>query len=131
LLIPAVIVLAALLGLLVMWRRRPRRLENPDVVYQGIVRVASRLGYKPLPTQTVFEYTGMLADLVPRARVPLSEVATAQVEVAYGQRRLAADRLISLSAAQRVVRRALLRLVFRLPGRGHLRPPKTMGRGGG
>jgi transglutaminase-like putative cysteine protease len=130
LLIPAVIILAALLGMLVMWRRRPRRLENPDVVYQGIVRVASRLGYKPLPTQTVFEYTGMLADLVPRARVPLSEVATAQVEVVYGQRRLAADRLISLSAAQRVVRRALLRLVFRLPGRGHRRPPKAIGRDG-
>jgi hypothetical protein len=113
------------LGLFVVWRRRPHRLENPDVLYQGIVRVASRLGYRPLPTQTVFEYTGMLADLVPRARVPLSEVANAQVEVVYGRRHLPADRLISLTAAQRVIRRALLRLVFRIPGRGHKRPPKA------
>ena len=125
LLIPGVITLAAVLGLFVVWRRRPHRLENPDVLYQGIVRVASRLGYRPLPTQTVFEYTGMLADLVPRARVPLSEVANAQVEVVYGRRHLPADRLISLTAAQRVIRRALLRLVFRIPGRGHKRPPKA------
>ena len=119
------IVSVAFLGLLVLWRRRPRRLEAPDTVYKGIVRVASRLGYKPLPTQTVYEYTGMLAELVPRVRVPLSEVATAQVEVAYGRRRLPTERLISLAAAQRVVQQALLRLVFRLPGRRPKRPPRA------
>ena len=90
-LLTAVIVLVVLLGLLVVWRRRPRRLESPDTVYRGIVRAASRLGYRPLPTQTVYEYTGMLADLVPRARDPLGEVATAQVEVVYG-RQAPADR---------------------------------------
>jgi transglutaminase-like putative cysteine protease len=124
LLLPAVIGLVALLGLLVMLRRRPHRLESPDGVYRGIVRAASRLGYKPLPTQTVYEYTGMLADVVPRARDPLGEVATAQVEVAYGRKNLPAARLISLAAAQRVVYRALLRLVFRIPGRGPRRPRK-------
>jgi len=41
-----------LLALLALWRRRPRRLESPDVVYRSIVRAASRLGYRPLPTQT-------------------------------------------------------------------------------
>lgn len=129
-LLTAVIVLVVLLALLVVWRRRPRRLESPDSVYRGIVRAASRLGYKPLPTQTVYEYTGMLADLVPRARDPLGEVATAQVEVVYGGRHLPTDRLISLAAAQRRVRQALLRLVFRIPGRGPKRPPKGRARPG-
>ena len=132
----ALIVVVAFIGLMVLWRRRPRRLEAPDTVYRGIVRVASRLGYKPLPTQTVYEYTGMLAELVPRVRQPLSEVATAQVEVVYGRRRLPTERLISLAAAQRVVQQALLRLVFRLPGHrpkrprtaGHGRPPEGGGR---
>lgn len=120
----AAIVLVVLLALLVVWRRRPRRLDGPETVYRGIVRAASRLGYRPLPTQTVYEYTGMLADLVPRARDPLGEVATAQVEVVYGRRHLPTDRLISLAAAQRRIRQALLRLAFRVPGRGPKRPPK-------
>jgi transglutaminase-like putative cysteine protease len=118
LLLPTSIGLSGLLALVVVWRRRPRRLEGPDTVYRGIVRVASRLGYKPLPTQTVYEYTGMLAEVVPRARDPLGEVATAQVEVVYGRRHLPAERLVALAAAQRAVRQALMRLVFRIPRRG-------------
>ena len=72
----------------------------------------------------------MLADVVPRARDPLGVVATAQVEVAYGRRHLPTERLISLAAAQRRVRQALLRLVFRIPGRGRKRPPKGRARPG-
>ena len=76
-----------------MLRRRPGRLERPDSVYQSVVRLASRLGYRPQPTQTVYEYTGMLADVVPQAREPLDVVATAAVEVTYGKRQLGTDRL--------------------------------------
>jgi transglutaminase-like putative cysteine protease len=122
-LLPAVISFVVLLALILLWRWRPRRLQGPDAVYRGVVKLASRLGYKPLPTQTVYEYTGMLADLVPRAMDPLGIVAMAEVEVTYGRRQLPTDRLISLAAAQRRVRQALLRLVFRIPGRGP-RPPK-------
>jgi len=123
-LIPIVIGTPAFgLALILIWRRRKRRLQGPNTVYHGVVKLASRLGYKPLPTQTVYEYTGMLADLVPRARDPLGIVAMAEVEVTYGRRDLATDRLISLAAAQRRVRQALLRLVFRIPGRGP-KPPK-------
>ena len=109
---------ALLLAFLVLRRRRPRRLEGPDSVYRGIVRLASRLGYRPEPTQTVYEYTGMLAERVPRARDSLSVVATATVEVTYGRRKLAADRLQAISVARTRIRRALLRLAFRLPHRG-------------
>jgi Transglutaminase-like enzymes, putative cysteine proteases len=127
-LLTAVIVLVVLLALLVVWRRRRRRLETPEAVYRSIVRVASRLGYRPLPTQTVYEYTGMLADVVPRARDPLGEVATAHVEVVYGRRNLPTERLVSLAAARRRVSQALLRLVFRIPGRGPKRPGKGRGK---
>ena len=118
LLITAILVAALLLALFVLARRRPRRLEGPDAAYRSIVRLASRLGYRPEPTQTVYEYTGMLAERVPRARDPLSVVATATVEVTYGRRKLAADRLQAISVARTRIQRALLRLVFRLPHRG-------------
>jgi transglutaminase-like putative cysteine protease len=122
--LPGLITVLVLLALFTVWRRRPRRLDSPDSVYRSIVRVASRLGYKPSPTQTVYEYTGMLAAVVPRAREPLDVVATAQVEVVYGRRNLPTDRLMSLAAAQRRVRQALLRLIFRIPGRGPKSKPK-------
>ena len=115
LLIPGIIVLVLAVAAFVLLRRRPGRLERPDSAYQGVVRLASRLGYRPQPTQTVYEYTGMLADVVPRAREPLNVVATAAVEVTYGKRQLGTDRLISLTASYRLVRQALLRLAFRLP----------------
>jgi transglutaminase-like putative cysteine protease len=124
LLLPGAIGSVGVLGLFLLLQRRPRRLQAPNTVYRGVVKLASRLGYKPLPTQTVYEYTGMLADLVPRARDPLGVVAMAEVEVTYGRRLLATDRLISLAAAQQRVRRALLRLVFRIPGRRPKQPRK-------
>jgi hypothetical protein len=103
------------LALCLLWLRRPRRLERPDTVYQNLVKLASRLGHKPKPTQTVYEYTGMLAEIVPRARDSLGVVATAAVEVTYGRRQLGTERLVSLSSAAHAVRQSLLRLAFRLP----------------
>jgi len=115
LLIPAILIAALALALFVLWRRRPRRLEGPDSVYRNVVRLASQLGYKPHPTQTVYEYTGMLADVVPKARDSLGVVAMATVEVTYGRRQLGSERLVSLAAAQRMIRGALLRLAIRFP----------------
>ena len=108
------------LALFVLWRRRPRRLDEPATVYGNLVKLASRLGYKPQPTQTVYEYTGMLAEIVPKARDSLGVVAMATVEVSYGRRRLGSERLVTLAAAQRMVRQALLRLALRIP-RFHMR----------
>jgi hypothetical protein len=127
-LVPLAIVLVVGLALFLLWRRRPRRLHAPNTVYRGIVRLASRLGYRPLATQTVYEYTGMLADIVPGARDPLGVVATAEVEVAYGRRQLGADRLTALNDAERRVRAALYRLLLKLPGR---RPKPAGARRGG
>jgi hypothetical protein len=115
---------ASMLALAVLFMRRPRRPETPEIVYRGIVRLASRLGYKPLPTQTVYEYTGMLARIVPGVRVPLDVVATAQVEVTYGRRQIPAERLVVLAGAQRLVRQALLRLVLSVPRFGRDRRPR-------
>lgn len=107
---------SALLLLLVLWRR-PRRPQHPAALYASIVSLASRLGYKPSPTQTVFEYTGMLSEVVPSVSWQLSEVASAQVEVAYGRRQVSSARMVGLVVAQRRIRDALLRLAFHLPGR--------------
>jgi Transglutaminase-like superfamily len=116
--LPVLLLTVIALALFVAWRRRPQGLDEPDAVYRSVVRMASRLGYKPGPTQTVYEYTGMLADILPGARDPLGVVATAAVEVTYGRRVLATDRLAGLASAQRAVRRALFRLLLRLPRLG-------------
>ena len=116
LIVPSTAGAVLLLVFFFVWRRRPRRPDSPDVVYRNVVRLATRLGYRPQPTQTVYEYTGMLADLVPGARDSLGVVATAAVEVTYGRRQLGSDRLLALSAASRRVRQALLKLIFRVPG---------------
>jgi hypothetical protein len=118
-LVPAILLLVAALALFVLWRRRSLRLEDPDSVYRDVVKLASRLGYKPRPTQTVYEYTGMLADVVPRARESLGVVATASVEVTYGKRQLSSERLEFLALAHRLVRQALLGLAIRLPRLRH------------
>jgi hypothetical protein len=114
-LIPAGIGGFLFLAAFLFWRRRPIRLDEPDAVYRNVVRLASRLGYKPRPTQTVYEYTGMLADVLPRARDSLGVVAMATVEVSYGRRKLGSERLLTLAVAQRMVRGALLRLAIRIP----------------
>jgi hypothetical protein len=128
LLIPSAVGGFGALALCLLWFRRPTRLERPDVVYRNVVKLASRVGYRPRPTQTVYEYTGMLAEIVPRARDPLGVVATAAVEATYGRRQLGTARLVSLSAAHRLVRQALVRLAFRWPRR---RGPKPRSGGPG
>jgi hypothetical protein len=105
------------LALFVLWRRRSRRPEGPDAVYRDVVRLASRLGHRPQPTQTVYEYTGMLSDVVPQARGSLGVVAAATVDVRYGKRQLSSERLAFLAAAHQIVRKSLLRLAFRVPWR--------------
>jgi Ca2+/Na+ antiporter len=115
LLLPLVLVLVVLFALFVFWRRRPRRLEGPDTVYRNVVRLASRLGYKPAPTQTIYEYTGMLADIVPQARDSLGIVAMAAVDVTYGKREISSERLAFLALAQKIVRRSLLRMALTIP----------------
>ena len=137
-LVPAILLLAVALGLFVLWRRRSLRLEDPDSVYRDVVKLASRFGYRPRPTQTVYEYTSMLADVVPRARESLGVVATASVEVTYGKRQLSTERLEFLALAHRLVRQALLGLALRLPRLRHregkperpARRPRGSGRAG-
>jgi uncharacterized protein DUF4129 len=71
------------------------------------------LGFGPRPNQTVYEYAGALADELPMVRPELEAVAQAKVEVAYGGRTLADDRLDALRVAHRRLRLQLFRLVPR------------------
>ena len=95
------------------WQRGPRTTSEPEIVWRSIVRLAGRFGFAPRPSQTVFEYTSALGEVLPNARPDLQTVARAKVEVAYGRGHLGDDRLRSLRDAQRRLRVALLGLLFR------------------
>ncbi|HKB27780.1 MAG TPA: transglutaminaseTgpA domain-containing protein, partial [Candidatus Limnocylindrales bacterium] len=97
----------------VVWQRGPRSGTSADLAYGTVTRLAARFGFGPRPTQTVYEFTGALGEVLPTSRPELETVARAKVESAYGQRILGEDRLAALRTAQRRLRLALLRLAFR------------------
>jgi transglutaminase-like putative cysteine protease len=115
LLIAVALLLAIVVGAIatLAWRRGPRGPVSPEEAYRSVSRIASRLGFAPRPTQTVYEYAGALADELPAVRPELETVARAKVEVAYGGRTLGDDRLTGLLDAYRRLRVQLLRLVLR------------------
>jgi hypothetical protein len=96
-----------------VWRREPRGGTSPDRAYGTVTRLASRLGFGPRPNQTVYEYAGALADVLPESRPALETVARAKVESTYGRTLIESDRLQALREAERRLRVSLLRLVFR------------------
>jgi hypothetical protein len=96
-----------------MWQRGPRGATTADTAYGMVTRIASRLGFAPRPTQTVYEYAGTLGDVLPDVRPELETVARAKVESVYARQILGQERLDGLRAAQRRLRVALLRLVLR------------------
>ncbi len=96
-----------------IWQRGPRGETSADRAYGTVARLASRLGFAPRPTETVYEFAGALGEVLPTARPELETVARAKVETAYGRQTLGADRLAALRSAQRRLRLVLLRLAFR------------------
>jgi transglutaminase-like putative cysteine protease len=114
LIIFAVVLLIAVGSIVfVAWERGPRGEVTPDSVWRGVARLASRLGFGPRPTQTVYEFAGSLGEVLPSARPELQTVARAKVEVAYGRHVLGEDRMRGLKEAHRRLRRELLSLIFR------------------
>jgi transglutaminase-like putative cysteine protease len=110
----AVLLAAAVGSLMFMtWRRGPRGETSPDRAYGSVTRLAARLGFGPRPNQTVYEYAGALAEVLPEARPQLETVAQAKVESTYGRTILGADGLHALREAERRLRVTLLRLLFR------------------
>ena len=113
------IAIAILLALIVaaiaavVWRRGPRGPVSAEGTYGSVTRLASRFGFAPRPNQTVYEYAGALADVLPTVRPELETVARAKVEVAYGGRVLGDDAMRSLREAHRRLRIGLLRLLTR------------------
>ena len=115
---PLVAVLALLLLIVgavafVVWQRGPRGGTTADDAYGTVTRIASRFGFGPRPNQTVYEYAGVLSDVLPIVRPELETVARAKVESVYAREILGDERVQSLKAAQRRLRVSLLRLAFR------------------
>jgi transglutaminase-like putative cysteine protease len=94
-------------------RRTPSKPMHPDQAWGSVARLASRFGLGPKPSQTVYEYAGALGDAVPAARVELTTIARAKVEVAYGKRDLGSDRLRNIAIAYQRLRFALLGVIMR------------------
>lgn len=94
-------------------RRTPRKPMHPDKAWGSLASLATRFGLGPKPSQTVYEYAGTLGDAVPGARVELTTIARAKVEVAYGQRDLGVDRLKRIAEAYQRLRFAILGVVVR------------------
>jgi hypothetical protein len=125
------IAIALLAGVLLLaflaWRRGPRgATSTPEGVYASIAGLARRFGFGPRPTQTAYEYASALGDILPAVRPELETVATAKVEVAYGQRLLGEERMSALRDAYHKLRVGLLRLAFRRGDRRRMR--QTSGR---
>ena len=114
-LIAMAILLAVIVGGLafVAWQRGPRGGTTPDHAYRTVTRLASRFGFGPRPTQTVYEFAGGLGEVLPIARPELEMVARAKVETSYGRSVLGEDRLRALRVAERRLKLNLLRLAFR------------------
>jgi hypothetical protein len=105
------------------YRRTPNRPMHPDQAWGSLASLAKRFGLGPRPAQTVYEYAGALGDAVPDARVELTTIARAKVEVAYGKRDLGNDRLRSIAVAYHRLRLALIGMVLRrVLRRGRRRP---------
>jgi hypothetical protein len=130
LLIAFAVLLAVTVGAIaaVAWGRGPRGPVSADDAYRSIARLATRLGFAPRPTQTIYEYAGALADELPMIRPELETVAQAKVEVAYGGRVLGDDRLASLRTAHRRLRVQLLRLLTRRRRRSRSPRPRRLSR---
>ena len=94
-------------------RRAPSRPMHPDQAWGSLGQLAARFGLGPRPSQTVYEYAGALGDEVPTARVELTTIARAKVEVAYGRRDLGSDRLKRIALAYQRLRLAILGVVLR------------------
>ena len=50
---------------LAAWVRGPRGQMSPDTAWQSMSKAATRFGFGPKPTQTVYEYATALGELVP------------------------------------------------------------------
>jgi transglutaminase-like putative cysteine protease len=114
----AVVIAASVAGLaFAAWLRGPRGELSPDTAWKHMSRTASRFGFAPRPTQTVYEYAASLGELVPVADRDIQTVATAKVETTYAGVRVAGARMDAVRDATRRLRISLLRLAFRRPRR--------------
>ena len=96
----------------VSYRKGPREV-TPESAWGSVTGIARRLGFGPRPTQTIYEFSSALGDILPSARPELETVAQAKVEVAYGHRVLSPARVDAVRAATTRLRVRLLRLVLR------------------
>jgi transglutaminase-like putative cysteine protease len=116
--------LALSLGALIVaaWWRGPRGELSPENAWLWVSGAASRLGFAPRPTETVYEYATSLGELIPVARPDINTVAEAKVETTYARVELTPERANAVALALRRLRLSLVRLLFKRVGRRGRRP---------
>ncbi len=118
LIVLTIILAAGVIGLaFAAWLRGPRGDVSPDTAWRTLSRTASRFGFAPRPTQTIYEYATSLGELVPVAQHDIETIATAKVETSYAAMRIGGARLDAVRDATRRLRVSMLRLAFRRPRR--------------
>lgn len=111
--IAVILLLGLALLLYAVARRAPRKPMHPDQAWGSLARLAARIGLGPRPSQTVYEYAGALGEAVPDARVELTTIARAKVEVAYGRAAIGSDRMKRVAEAYQRLRFALFGVILR------------------
>jgi hypothetical protein len=109
----AVILFVLAVLLITVARRQRRKPPQPASIYREVARVAGWFGYGPRPTQTAYEYTAGLGELLPGVRPELQLVATAKVEATYARREPGLKARLDLRRAYRRLRPRLFRLALR------------------
>jgi transglutaminase-like putative cysteine protease len=113
-LVSGALAVAAVALVALVWRSRRRRdwFPTAEGAWAGVVGLASRFGYAPRPSQTVYEYVDMLEGALPEVRPELRQVAVARVEAKYGRREPSGAGLDALRRAYLRVRRYLFLLLL-------------------
>jgi transglutaminase-like putative cysteine protease len=108
------VLLAGALGALIVvaWWRGPRGEVSPETAWAAVSKSASRFGFAPRPTQTVYEYASSLGELIPVAKPDIGTVADAKVETTYARTQLTPEREHAVAMSMRRLRVSLLRLIF-------------------
>jgi hypothetical protein len=99
------VLLAGTIGALILiaWWRGPRGEVSPETAWASVSKSASRFGFAPRPTQTVYEYASSLGELVPVAKPDITTVADAKVETTYARAALTPEREHAVAVAMRLL----------------------------
>jgi transglutaminase-like putative cysteine protease len=92
----------------ILWMRQYGGLRSPQAAFERMHRLATFLGFPLLPSQTAFEFSRGLSQLIPEARADVDLVSNTFVRQRYGGIRPSALEELRLIWAWRRIKRACM-----------------------